>query len=254
MSAVPTVLGIVPLNEPHLYAYLMWTDIPMGVFFEVAMDALPPRIPVALVDDHTLLRNMLGTMIGNMPEYEMVLDAANGAEFVKAMETSGTHIAVAVVDLHMPVMDGYETIAWLHKHRPGTRVLALTFERTQQAMDRAIRAGACGFVLKDASYPEFKHALDQVATRGHYTSGLVLEKQKDCRALPPGHLPLTDRELEFIRLACDPREMTHDTIAELMGVHRRTVDGFRNAAFAKLEVKTRAGMVFMAVQCGLVPG
>ncbi len=219
------------------------------------MDAPPLRIPVALVDDHTLLRNMLGTMIGNMPEYEMVLDAANGAEFVKAMETSGTHIAVAVVDLHMPVMDGYEAIAWLHKHRPGTRVLALTFERTQQAMDRALQAGACGFVLKDASYPEFKHALDQVATRGYYTNGLVLEDApQEFRELPPGRMPLTDRELEFIRLACDPRELTHETIAELMDVHRRTVDGYRNSAFAKLGVKTRAGMVLMAVQIGLVPG
>lgn len=219
------------------------------------MDALPPRIPVALIDDHTLLRNMLGTMIGDMPEYEVVLDAANGAEFVKALEAGGMHIAVAVVDLHMPVMDGYETIAWLHQHRPGTRVLALTFERTQQAMDRAIQAGACGFVLKDASYAEFKHALDEVATRGHYTNGQVLENAlKEFRELPPGHRQLTDRELEFIRLACDPREMTHETIAELMGVHRRTVDGYRNSAFAKLEVKTRAGMVLMAVQCGLVPG
>ncbi|MEZ4739093.1 MAG: response regulator transcription factor [Flavobacteriales bacterium] len=225
-----------------------------GRFFELDMDIPSPRISVALVDDHTLLRNMLGTMIGNMPAYQVVLDAANGVEFVQALEASSTHISVAVVDLHMPVMDGYETIAWLRKHRPGTRALALTFERTQQAMERAMAAGACGFVLKDASYAEFKAALDQVAMLGRYDNHSELEDVDDeKRELPAGLGTLTERELEFIHLACDPRELTMEQISELMDVHRRTVDGYRNAAFAKLEVKTRAGLMRAAIQCGLVP-
>jgi DNA-binding NarL/FixJ family response regulator len=219
------------------------------------MDVPTPRISVALVDDHTLLRNMLGTMIGNMPDYEVVLDAANGAEFVKALETNAAHISVAVVDLHMPVMDGYETIAWLRKHRPGTRALALTFEGTQQAMERALEAGACGFVLKDASYAEFKAALDQVAVLGRYENRSVLDNVPEVtRELPEGLPLLTDRELEFVLLACDPLELTYEIIADRMHVHRRTVDGYRNSAFGKMNVKTRAGLVLAAVQCGLIPG
>lgn len=234
------------------------------------------RIPVALIDDHALLRNMLASMIGAMPAYEVVLEAANGAEFVQAMKATGVRVAVAVVDLHMPVMDGYETIAWLRTHQPGTRALALTFERTPEALRRSLDAGACGFVLKDASYADFKEALDQVATVGHYQSTVefdlpaaaeprVQEADHDLGTVhqdkpavaaapnsPPGLNTITERERLFIKLACDKRELTYDQIGEEMEVHRRTVDGFRDAVFAKLNVKTRAGMVFAAVQWGLV--
>lgn len=222
------------------------------------MAARNHKIPVALIDDHTLLRNMLATMIGNMPEYEVVLDAGNGKEFIAALETSGKGVSVAVVDLHMPIMDGYETIAWLRTNRPGTRALALTFERTPEAMDRAMRAGACGFVLKDASYQEFKKALDQVAVKGHYQNNIVFTDEelgkKNGQEVPEWLELLTDREIDFIRLACDPREMTYETIAEVMEVHRRTVDGYRDNVFAKLNVKTRAGLVLVAIQNGLMEG
>ncbi len=229
------------------------------------------RIPVALVDDHALLRNMLANMIGSMPAYEVVLEAANGAELVKAMESTDLRVSVAVVDLHMPVMDGYETIGWLRTHHPATRSLALTFERTQQAMERSLQAGACGFILKDVGYEEFKDALDQVATVGHYHNKVILDppivaepvQEKlqtpigkplfgDERPRSPSSVSFTERERAFVQLACDLRELTYDQIAEEMEVHRRTVDGYRDAVFTKLNVKTRAGMVLCVLQWGLV--
>ncbi|MBP6392484.1 MAG: response regulator transcription factor [Flavobacteriales bacterium] len=218
------------------------------------MRAANHRIPVALIDDHTLLRNMLATMIGNMPAYEVVMDASNGAEFVKSLEASNKRVAVVVVDLHMPVMDGYQTITWLRNNRPGTRALALTFERSPEAMERAMRAGACGFVLKDAPYKEFKKALDQVAMVGHYQNNIEFTDEELGleRNVPEGVDLLSEREIEFIRLSCDTRELTYENIGEVMDVHRRTLDGYRNSVFAKLNVKTRAGLVFAAMKYGIV--
>lgn len=213
------------------------------------------RVPVALVDDHTLLRSMLAGMINDMPGYEVVLQANNGAEFIAALQ-GGLHVAVAVVDLHMPVMNGFETMTWMRSHRPTTRILALTVERSPQARARALACGAVGYALKDMHPHEFRDALDQVALLGYYGSS-VLQREGEVREpgprLPPeGIALLTERELAFIELVCHADELTYDNIAELMDVHRRTVDGYRNSVFSKLHLHTRSGLVVFALQWGLV--
>ncbi len=217
--------------------------------------SIPLRVPVALVDDHTLLRSMLAAMINAMPGYEVVLEAGNGAEFIAALQ-SGVHVAVAVVDLHMPVMNGFETISWVRTHRPATRMLALTVERSQQARARALACGAVGYALKDKHPHEFRDALDQVALLGYYGSS-VLQREGELRdpgpRVPPAGIALlTERERAFIDLICDADELTYDNIAELMDVHRRTVDGYRASVFSKLNLHTRSGLVVFALQWGLV--
>src|SRR5436190_3142611 len=124
-------------------------------------------LPIALIDDHALFRGVLADMINLIGGYQVVVQAGNGEEYIKAIE-AGAQVAVAIVDLHMPVMDGYATIEWIRATTPGTRALALTFEKTEEAMLRALRAGACGFLLKDVGKQEFQRALEQVATLGHY--------------------------------------------------------------------------------------
>jgi DNA-binding NarL/FixJ family response regulator len=213
------------------------------------------RVPVALVDDHTLLRSMLAGMINDMPGYEVVLQANNGAEFIEALQ-GGVHVAVAVVDLHMPVMNGFETMTWMRSHRPATRILALTVERSPQARARALACGAVGYALKDMHPHEFRDALDQVALLGYYASS-VLEREGGQRVAgprlpPPGIDLLTEREQVFIELICHAEEFTYDNIAEMMDVHRRTVDGYRTSIFSKLNLHTRSGLVVFALQWGLV--
>jgi DNA-binding NarL/FixJ family response regulator len=217
--------------------------------------SIPLRVPVALVDDHTLLRSMLAGMINDMPGYEVVLQANNGAEFIAALQ-GGLHVAVAVVDLHMPVMNGFETMTWMRSHRPTTRILALTVERSPQARARALACGAVGYALKDMHPHEFRDALDQVALVGYYGTSIV-QREGDVqdpgpRLAPAGIALLTERELAFIELVCHADELTYDNIAELMDVHRRTVDGYRNSVFSKLHLHTRSGLVVFALQWGLV--
>ncbi|MBL7951134.1 MAG: response regulator transcription factor [Flavobacteriales bacterium] len=213
-------------------------------------------IPVAMIDDHTLFRTVLADMLNDTPRFDVVLQAANGREYVQAVRT-GIQISVAVVDLNMPVMDGYETIAWIRANTPGTRPLVLTYDLAEDAMVRAMRAGACGFLRKDTSKAAFLDALQQVAFVGHYhqpsgeatPEGLRAERedQRD-------HVlkQLSERELEFIDLACEEAEHTNDQIADLMQVHRRTLDGFRESVYAKCGVKTRAGLVLFAYKWGLL--
>lgn len=125
-------------------------------------------IPVAVVDDHTLVRNALAEMIHRTERFNVVLQAVNGAEYIRAVK-QGAEVAVAVVDLHMPVMNGFETIAWIRANTPGTHALALSFEVADAVRERAIEAGACGFLRKDCRKEQFLGALDQAAMLGHYS-------------------------------------------------------------------------------------
>ncbi|MBK6831191.1 MAG: response regulator transcription factor [Flavobacteriales bacterium] len=218
-------------------------------------------LPVAVVDDHTLFRGVLADMIDQLGGYKVVVEAGDGSEYVKAVE-QGVHVAVAIVDLHMPVMDGYQTIEWIRANAPGTRALALTFERTEEAMVRALRAGACGFLRKDVCKNEFKEALDQVATLGHYHNEVPQEQAHMAaepitdyeRARSKVHEQLTERELEFFRLVCDEAEYTYEQVAERMQVHRRTLDGYRESVFDKFNIKSKAGLVIFGYKWGILKG
>ena len=218
-----------------------------------------PAIPIALVDDHTLFRSMMAEMLEGIPQYRVVLEASHGVEYMRAIK-NGTEISVAVVDLHMPLMDGYETIAWIRANTPGTRALALTFEGSEEAQERALRAGACGFLRKDVGKNVFKDALDQVATLGHYHNDtpqepadpLVAPTTRYERSRAEVHAQLTDREVEFVHLICDEAEYTYDEVAKRMQIHRRTVDGFRESVFEKFNLKSKAGLVIFAFKWGLI--
>ncbi len=215
--------------------------------------ATAQRLPIAIIDDQALFRDALAGMIDRFGGYEVAVHAANGQEFVDAMK-KGPRVALAIVDLHMPVMDGYATIAWIREHLPGTRALALTFENTETAMIRAMNAGACGFLLKDAHANDFKDALEQVATLGYYRNQQLLESLSVAGETPAAYeaarkdimTVLTEREVEFLRLVSDVKEYTYDQIADLMQVHRRTVDGYRESIFEKYDIKSKAGLVIFA--------
>lgn len=216
------------------------------------------KVTVALVEDHTLFRNMMADMINGMEGYEVVVQAAHGRDYIQ--QSHAQQIALAVVDLHMPVMDGFETIRWIQQNQPGTRALALTFEKTEEAMVRALRAGACGFLLKDVGKNVFRHALEQVALLGHFHDDEMKSQlvpiteaaRRYSEAREAALSRITDREIEFIRHVCDERELTYDQIAQYMNVTERTVDGYREALFSKITLKSKAGLVIFAYKWGLV--
>lgn len=219
----------------------------------------PAPVRIALVDDHALFRNILADMVDAQAGYEVAVQVGNGVEYQEAMRHTPP-VDVAIVDLHMPVMDGYATIDWIRSTSPDTRVLALTFEKSEEAMVRALRAGACGFLLKDVTAATFKDALRQVVALGHYhpdeaahaedahIDGAITYERRRERVLEY----ISEREEEFIRLVCDEAEHTYDAIADLMQVHRRTVDGYRESIFSKFHLKSKTGLVIFAFKWGVV--
>lgn len=209
---------------------------------------------IALVDDHVLLRNGLRTLLTDLG-YDVVLEAANGDE-MRNLLPGVPHLDVALLDVNMPVMDGFQTAAWLRQHQPAVKVLTLSMYDDEQSIMRMLRAGARGYVLKDSEPEELKAAIDAVHSKGFYYSDMVtsrivhnLQAAHAAENKSQSPLDLNDKETQFIKLACT--ELTYKAIAERMNLSPRTIDGYRDALFEKLDVKSRVGLVLFAIKNGL---
>ncbi|MBI1780209.1 MAG: response regulator transcription factor [Sphingobacteriales bacterium] len=210
---------------------------------------------IVLVDDHVLLRRGLAGLVKDLG-YEVLFEADNGKDFIEKIIQSGIP-DVVLLDITMPVMDGYETATWLKVNHPEVKVLALSMNDNETAVIKMIRLGAKGYILKDSDPAELALALQSVITKGFYYSEMITGKlihavnsfDKPNNAVI-SFLLLNEREIEFLKLVCT--ELTYKEIADKMYVSPRTVDGYRDILFEKLDVKTRVGLVMYAVRQGIV--
>jgi two-component system, NarL family, invasion response regulator UvrY len=210
---------------------------------------------VALVDDHVLLRNGLASLVRNLG-YEVLFEANNGDDFIASMKTQGTPDLV-LMDINMPVKDGYETTLWLKKNHPDVLVLALSMYDDENAIIRMLKSGARGYIMKDSEPADLRAALDAIVRKGFYYSEMVTGRlvrsisdmdEEGNESKNPSSL--SDRETEFLKYACT--EMTYKEIADKMILSPRTIDGYRDSLFEKLDIKTRTGLVIYAIKNGIV--
>ncbi len=211
---------------------------------------------VALVDDHVLLRNGLASLIRSFGRYEVLFEACGGKDLMRQIKTSRRPDLI-LLDVRMPEMDGYETAGWLKRHYPDIRILALSMYDANSSIVRMLKNGAKGYVLKDIEPAELKIALDSIVEKGFYYSGMVTSKlihtinSRDVPDQPVRHaFKLNEREIEFMKLVCT--EWTYKEIADRMYLSPRTIDGYRDTLFEKLNVRTRVGLVIYAIRNGIV--
>lgn len=210
---------------------------------------------IAIVDDHSLLRIGLVSLVESLG-YKVAFHADNGQEFTeKITAQSAPH--VVLMDINMPEMDGFEATRWLKKNYPEVNVLALSMYDNETSIIRMLKCGARGYILKDSEPTELKAAIDAVITKGYYYSDLVTGKLIHAinKANEEGSVinmidNLSDRETDFLKFSCT--ELTYKEIADKMFVSPRTIDGYRDALFEKLHVKTRVGLAVYAIRNGLV--
>jgi DNA-binding NarL/FixJ family response regulator len=200
---------------------------------------------VALVDDHTMFRKGLAVLINLFPKYKVLMDVSNGREFIDELQPD--HLPdLVLLDIHMPVMDGYATAAWLRANYPDIRVIALSTMDSDTTIIKMIRQGARGYILKDAEPRELQLAFEEILAKGYYYNEILTRKviqsiyqggRESENALPK----LTEREMEFLKFACS--EKNYQQIANDMYVSERTVDGYRESLFKKFNVSNRVGLV-----------
>ena len=211
-------------------------------------------ITVALVDDHVLLRNSLARIISNFPGYLVLFQADNGQHFIDQVTKKNTP-DIVLLDISMPVMDGFDTAAWIKKNLPDTQVLILSMLDNDTSIIRMIKLGVSGFILKDSKPAVLKEAFDCIIQKGFYTNDLVSKSMlhfvnNSKKTAANKSMQLTEREKEFIKHACT--EMTYKEIAVEMNTSPRNIDMYRDQVFEKLDVKSRVGLVLYAIKEGYV--
>lgn len=211
---------------------------------------------VVLVDDHVLLRNGLASLIESFGDYTVLFQADNGKDFSNKLDNKILPDLV-LMDINMPEMDGYETCMWLKHNQPDVKVLALSMYDNENSIIKMFKAGAKGYILKDSDPSTLKAAMNDILTKGFYYSEMVTGKlirrinDSDDTDKRSGNLnKLKENELTFLKLVCS--ELTYKEIADKMFLSPRTIDGYRDDLFQKLNIKTRVGLVMFAIKYGLV--
>jgi DNA-binding NarL/FixJ family response regulator len=201
---------------------------------------------IALVDDHVLMRRGLAGLVRSF-KHDIIIEADNGEDFISSLQ-KGSLPDLVMLDINMPVMNGFEVAEWLKRNHPEVRVLILSMFDDEVSVVRMLRLGARGFVLKDCEPVELRRAIDSLLLKGYYHSELVssILMEGVSGEKPDSVWTLTDRELQFLELACS--EMTYKEIALKMNVSHRTVDDYRDELYRKLNIKSRVGLVIFAVR------
>jgi two-component system, NarL family, invasion response regulator UvrY len=204
---------------------------------------------VALVDDHKLFRKGMLELINGFSGYTVSLEAENGKDFTRKLFPENLP-DIVLLDISMPVMDGFETALWLQEHFPAIKILALSMNKDDETVLRMLKCGADGYILKNADPSELRMALEAMEANGSYFASSVNEILK--RDLKGGHLPetpLTDREKEFLRLVCE--ELPYKSFGPLLQITDRAVEATREGLFRKLGVVSKVGLVLYAIRHGI---
>ena len=215
-------------------------------------------VTLALVDDHRLLRHALLEVIEKHGAFRVVLEADHGRDLIDQLPNLSQPPDLVLLDINMPHMNGYDTALWLKNNHPKIKVMALTMYDNEAAIIRMLKNGARGYVLKDAEQEQLYEAIERIHATGFYYSDLVVGALSNSMLHAPNGTYrhptglITEREMEFIRWVCT--ELTYKEIADEMCLSPRTIDGYREALFEKLCVKSRVGLVLYALRNGLLEG
>lgn len=220
------------------------------------MEVSKNYIKVALADDHNLLRNALASLIDGFDDFRVIHQSRTGKEMINAI-SGGAVPDVAILDLNMPDMDGFETAEWLQKNFPQVQILMLTMYDSELSLIRLLQLGVKGFLKKDIHPSELKFAIRSVVESGFYysnhTTGKLVnlfKKNKYDGSIELQNKMLTDQEADFLKLACS--DLTYKEIAQKIGLNPRTIDTLRDHLFIKLDVKSRVGLAMVAIRSGIV--
>ena len=211
---------------------------------------------IVIVDDHILIAKAIGSIMSNFADFEVLYECENGKELQNKFTSKDNIPSIVLLDVSMPVMNGFETSKWLRENHPNVLVLALSMQDDEQSLLKMIKNGARGYLLKNVSPAELENALKTIINNGYYypewASSIVYSnmmnnaQNEETKTLS---LDLTEREKEFLKLCIT--DMSYKEISEKMFCSPRTIESYRNNLCEKLNIKTRVGLAVYAIKTGL---
>jgi len=213
----------------------------------------PYRIVIA--EDHRILREGLQALLSSHPEFEIVGQAEDGLEAIRCVESLSPDLIL--MDLSMPRMNGLEAIQDIKKRCPNTRIVVLTVHKTEEYILATLKAGADGYILKDANHTELALAIKNVLGGKRYLSPGISEKViegylegKKSRQPASAYEMLTQREREILKLIAEGYK--NKEVANYLCISLKTVEKHRANLIKKLDLHNAAALTVFAMEKGLI--
>ena len=209
------------------------------------------KINIGIVDDHQLFLKSLSILIESFPTFDIVIDALNGESLLNKLASAKVEPDIMLLDVNMPVMDGAKTAVAIASKYPLIKLVALSMKDDDTSVINMIKAGCCAYLLKDIHPDELEKALNEIYLKGYYNADVSnINYRRLIMKTKEEMIVFSDRERMFLKLACS--DLTYKQISSQMQLSERTIDGYREALFEKLNVQSRVGMVLEALRRELV--
>ena len=206
-------------------------------------------IHVAYADDHVAVRRGIISFIEGLGGVKVTTQAANGKDLIAQLEEAGALPDVVMLDINMPEMDGFETMTVLRQQWPEIKALVLTTYNEEYYIIEMINRGANGYLLKSCHPEEIKTALTAIKQNGYYYSETAtvqfFNKVRNGMAKLPH---FTDNEIEFMKYC--PSRLSYEEIAAKMNTTYKSVLGYRDRLYEKLDINNRVSLAMFAIQMG----
>ena len=209
------------------------------------------KYTVAVVDDHLLIAKAISVIIDGFENFEVLFQAENGKALQEKMKVRVNIPDIVLMDISMPLMNGFEATQWLSDSYPDVAVMALSVQDDDDSLIKMIQCGAKGYLHKNVHPTELELALNTLTDQGMYfpawaTSKIFKSMSHKDKKQNTLEISFSEREKEFMTYVCT--ELTYKEIADKMNCSPRTIEGYRDSLFEKLEVKTRVGLAMYAVR------
>ncbi|MFP3599350.1 response regulator [Chryseobacterium sp. SIMBA_029] len=206
---------------------------------------------IVIVDDHILIAKALEGIIGNFNDFEVIYVCENGQDLIDKLENNGQIPDFILLDISMPIMNGFETAAWLTKNHPGIKIMALSMQGDDNSVIKMIKNGAKGYLLKNTHPKDLETALTKLNTDGFFypewATRIILSSLNNEKGAE-NTVRISDREKEFLTYTVT--ELSYKEIADRMCCSPRTVESYRDQLCEKLDLKTRVGLAVFAMKNG----
>jgi DNA-binding NarL/FixJ family response regulator len=207
---------------------------------------------IGIVDDHQLLLKSLSILINSFSLFEVTIEALNGNQLLQQLAAAEQLPDILLIDVNMPVMGGEETVSRLTTEYPQIKAAALSMKDDDMSIISMLRAGCCAYLLKDIHPNTLEQALTEIVQKGYFNADAfnINYRRLIIKANQDKAVELTTKEKEFLRLASSDR--TYKQIASEMNLSERTIDGYRESLFQKLNVQSRVGMVLEGLRKNII--